>query len=68
MFEPWVLWCGTYVLVGAALLWFMDDIVGWRKLIFIIWPILAITMVCSILSMLISSICEEINELIRYKQ
>lgn len=68
MFEPWVLWSGAYVLVSLSLLWFVDDIVGWNKLIFIIWPVLAIAMICSILFMLISSICEEINELIRYKQ
>lgn len=68
MFEPWILWIGAYVLVSLSLLWFVDDIAGWNKLIFIIWPILAIALICSILFMLISSIYEEINELIRYKQ
>lgn len=68
MFEPWILWSGTYVLVGVALSWFVDEIPGWYKLVFIVWPVLAIAALCSIIFMIVSSIYEEINELIRYKQ
>lgn len=58
----------TYALVGVALLWFIDEIPGWYKLIFVVWPVLAIAMVCSILVMIMTSIYEEVEELIRYKQ
>lgn len=68
MFEPWILWSMTYALVGVALLWFIDKIPGWYKLIFIVWPVLAIATVGSILVMIVTSIYEEVEELIRYKQ
>lgn len=68
MLDPWILWSIAYILVGIALLWFVDEIPGWYKLIFIIWPILAITTLGSIIFMIVSSIYEEVEELIRYKQ
>lgn len=68
MLEPWILWSMAYILVGVALLWFVDEIPGWYKLIFIVWPVLAIAMVCGIIVMIVTSIYEEVEELIRYKQ
>lgn len=68
MLDPWILWSIAYILVGIALLWFVDEIPGWYKSIFIIWPVLAIATLCSIIFMIVSSIYEEVEELIRYKQ
>ena len=68
MLERWILWSIAYILVGITLLWFVDEIPGWYKLIFIIWPVLAIATLGSIIFMIVSSIYEEVEELIRYKQ
>ena len=68
MLDPWILWSIAYILVGIALLWFVDEIPGWYKLIFIVWPALAIATPGSIIFMIVSSIYEEVEELIRYKQ
>ena len=68
MLDPWILWSMAYILVGATLLWFIDEIPGWYKLIFIVWPVLVIAMVGGIIVMMVSSIYKEVEELIRYKQ
>ena len=68
MLEPWILWSIAYILVGIALLWFVYEIPGWCKLIVLIWPVLAIATLGSIIFMIVSSIYEEVEELIRYKQ
>ena len=68
MLEPWILWSMAYILVGATLLWFIDEIPGWYKLIFLVWPVLVIAMVGGIIVMIVSSIYKEVEELIMYKQ
>ena len=68
MLDPWILWSMAYILVGATLLWFIDEIPGWYKLIFLVWPILVIAMVGGIIVMIVSSIYKEVEELIMYKQ